>query len=338
MSRANLARIVNVDSISPIIGADAIELARVGGWQCVVAKNSFAPGDAGVYIEIDSFLPSSDSRWSEFVARRSRNMFSNSGVIHGHLVRTVKIRGELSQGLLLPLNKIGVSGSIGDDVTEQLGILQYEPTQGPDENHQPAGLFPVNLVPKTDAERVQNLRSGWISSLSPEDWYPTEKVDGTSLTVIRDGELLRVCSRNLEIKEGANLYWESARCLFDHMHAGMAIQAEIYGPGIQGNPLKIDKRRLAVFSVFLSDRYLSRAEWPSAILPMATPVLDFKLPSTIDGIISQANGLTSKLVNSTTLAEGIVWHHVYGERFKALGGRSVFKAINNKWLLSRGDK
>jgi RNA ligase (TIGR02306 family) len=52
-----LASIRVIDSIDPIVGADAIEVATVGGWKIVVKKGEFAVGDLAVYLEIDSWVP-----------------------------------------------------------------------------------------------------------------------------------------------------------------------------------------------------------------------------------------------------------------------------------------
>ncbi|MCL1794531.1 MAG: hypothetical protein FWG34_11760 [Oscillospiraceae bacterium] len=52
-----LATIQQIKSIEPIENSDFLELAHVMGWQCVVKKDEFKPGDRGVYFEVDSFLP-----------------------------------------------------------------------------------------------------------------------------------------------------------------------------------------------------------------------------------------------------------------------------------------
>ncbi|MCH8618212.1 hypothetical protein [Undibacterium sp. TS12] len=87
-----LVTIRQVSSIKPIVGADAIECASVDGWSVVVKKNEFKPGDACVYIEIDSFLPLQDERFA-FLAKNKTSCNDREGT----RLRTVKLRGQISQ-------------------------------------------------------------------------------------------------------------------------------------------------------------------------------------------------------------------------------------------------
>ena len=112
-----LASIQRVIDIQPIEGADAIEVASVLGWKCVVKKSEFQPGDQGCFIEIDAQLP--DIPVFEFMRPRKFR------------VRTVRLRGQLSQGLFMPLPLFpqldGIVLTEGDDVTGLLGITKYDP-------------------------------------------------------------------------------------------------------------------------------------------------------------------------------------------------------------------
>lgn len=330
-----LARIVRVDSVENIENADALDLVKIGGWQCVVRKGAFEAGDKGAYIEIDSVLPESDPQWAPFMARSVRNCWRENGERYrGHVVRSVKLRGVLSQGLLLGAEFFeGIDHvEVGDDFTGRLGIIKYELPPNNNTNAPQAGIFPDHLVPKTDAERVQNLQ-GFFEQLNPDEWYPTEKVDGTSLTVSMEGSIVRVSSRNWELQEGENLYWQSARELIPYLRPGLSIQAEIFGQGIQGNPLSLSTRSVAVFSQYdVVEGYMPRDRWPPGLEYFAVEKLSLRLPKSIAEAIAQADKLPS-VYNSAKQAEGIVWHHKSGRRFAALGGRACFKVINNDWLL-----
>ena len=93
-----LASIQRVWKIEPIEGADRIELAHVLGWQCVVNKGQIQPMDTAVYFEIDSFLPIRP----EFEFMRASS-YKNSDIMgEGFRLKTMRFRGQLSQGLLLP--------------------------------------------------------------------------------------------------------------------------------------------------------------------------------------------------------------------------------------------
>ena len=216
-----LATIQKIREIRPIEGADAIELAIINNWQVVVAKNvGHKVGDWVVYCEIDSFLPVREE--FEFLRKSS---FKKMGDQEGFRLKTIRLRGQISQGLVLPISvlegpdemKIGISKQPwgdqlqlgpydnalvieeGADVSEMLGIVKYEPPIPAQLAGKVKGYFP-SFIRKTDEERVQNLTKeyeGWKN----EKFYVTEKLDGSSATFyIKDG-VFGVCSRNLELAE-----------------------------------------------------------------------------------------------------------------------------------------
>lgn len=94
-----LASIQRIWKIEPIEGADKIELAYVLGWQCVVNKGQFKPMDLAVYFEIDSFLPIIP----EFEFLRSSSYRKTDVMGEGFRLKTMRFRGQISQGLLLPI-------------------------------------------------------------------------------------------------------------------------------------------------------------------------------------------------------------------------------------------
>src|SRR5512133_220514 len=110
-----LASIQRIASLSPIIGADKIEKATVLGWELVVKKDEFRVGDLCVYVEIDSILP--DKPFFEFMRDRKFR------------VKTIKLRGQVSQGICFPLSIVPKGGDRYEDadVTEALGITKYDP-------------------------------------------------------------------------------------------------------------------------------------------------------------------------------------------------------------------
>lgn len=88
-----LASIQQITDLQPIPGADAILVASVLGWKCVVRRDEFKVGDHCVYFEIDSLLPVAD--WTDFLRKGDARPFR---------LRTIKLRGVRSQGLALPLS------------------------------------------------------------------------------------------------------------------------------------------------------------------------------------------------------------------------------------------
>ncbi len=91
-----LATIRTVQQTRSIQGADLIELSFVDGWKCVTKKGEFAVGAPAIYCEIDSFLPVREE--FEFLRKSSLKTMDDR---EGFRLRTVKLRGQISQGLLL---------------------------------------------------------------------------------------------------------------------------------------------------------------------------------------------------------------------------------------------
>lgn len=211
MSR-KLARVVTIDSLHAIEGADRIELAMVGGWQVVVGKGLYQPGDLAVYFEIDSLLPTANPAFSDLADRlSSKLLFEIDGKGYAR-IKTAKLMKQLSQGFCVPLQEIneqlivGVDLKVDDDLTDKLGILKYE--AGEERSMNNAGVadgikgkvskpFP-SFIPKTDQNRVQNVVPRFLlASQSGEKFEKTFKLDGSSMTVwFKDGHV-GVASRNV---------------------------------------------------------------------------------------------------------------------------------------------
>lgn len=339
-----LASIRRIDDIQPIPGADAIDVATIGGWNVVVKKGEFAVGELVVYFEIDSWIP---HEIAPFLSK-GQEPRTYEGV-KGERLKTVKLRGQVSQGLILPIAPL--FGHTDDfefhedmDVTESLGILKYEKPVSVSLAGFARGNFP-SFIPKTDQERIQNLKrdlGDWVEAFI--NWEVTEKLDGTSVTIYKYSALaeegkepLGVCSRNLDLKDTeGNVYWNVAKA-FD-VHAillrdgrNLAIQGEIIGLGIQGNQYKLDKQVLYVFDIYDIDnrRYfppIQRREFCRANglnhVPLHASgyvISEHNIPKLLD----MAEGF-SYLNNSQR--EGLV--------YKCNTDPSIsFKAISNKWLL-----
>lgn len=149
-----LVTVRRVDAVAPIEGADAIEVATVGGWQVVVKKGEVTTGDLVVYAEIDSFLPDGNPAWQFLVDKQGREF---NGV-RGHRLRTVKLRGQISQGFIVPLSALPqiTDPQENVDYAELLGVVKWEPPLPAELAGQAEGLFP-SFIRKTDQERCQNM-------------------------------------------------------------------------------------------------------------------------------------------------------------------------------------
>ena len=328
-----LATIERIEEIQPIPNADAIEKVRVRDWWCVTKKGEFVVNDPCVYFEIDSLLPSSNPVFS-FLGNASREVtipLDNGETATGYRLKTVKLRGQISQGLALPCGLLDVGfAAVGDDVTELLRVHLWERPLAKGTMGFARGPFP-SFIPKTDEERVQNMREV-ISARVGTRCYITEKLDGTSLTCFwQDGEF-HVCSRNLDLKEGDNLYWQAA-APYKHLIHGLAMQGEVVGEGIQGNPLMLKGRKLYLFSVynFESEEYMGFddfRDFAKAVGIDTVPIIDhdFVLTDDVAGLIAMADG-KSKLNLSRDREGLVVRSHDQG------ADRLSFKCISNKYLL-----
>lgn len=331
-----LSTIRKIQDIQPIEGADSIELAIVDGWKVVVGKDvGHKIGDTVVYCEIDSFLPIREE--FEFLRKSS---YRKMGDQEGFRLRTIKLRGQVSQGLIIPISIFGDFGWTayeGLDVTHRLGIVKYEPPIPAELSGTVKGLFPPFLR-KTDEERVQNLTKEYPEYREEykSQFYVTEKLDGSSATFYYNDGVFGVCSRNLELLESENnTFWKVAREIdlenkFKNYGKNLSLQGELIGEGIQGNPYKIKGHKVMFFNVFDIDKQekLSLGGFVKVIddfelefVPFIE--LNFGLPKHIENLLSYAEG-SSKL-NHITEREGIV--------IRSINTKISFKVISNKFLL-----
>src|SRR5262245_43323399 len=193
-----LASIQVVNAAEPIPNADAIERTRVLGWWVVVKKGEVRPGDKVVYCEIDSLLPERPE--FEFL-RPSSFKPARDDLPAGFRIKTVKLRGQVSQGICFPLSILppGAPTDEGADVTELLAVRKWEPPLPVGMGGRVKGGFP-GFLPKTDETRVQVLEAA-LCRHRGKTFYVTEKLDGTSFTAfLRQGEF-GICSRNLWMDE-----------------------------------------------------------------------------------------------------------------------------------------
>ena len=338
-----LASVRVISNIQPIPNADKIELVTVDGWNVVVAKDvGHKVGDLVIYCEIDSFLPIREE--FEFLRKSS---YKKMGDVEGFRLRTVKLRGQVSQGLILPMSvlnppdtNIYVTPFEGLDVTEMLDIVKYEPPIPAELAGKVKGAFP-SFIPKSDEFRIQNLTKEYEEwkYQSKHQFYVTEKLDGSSATFyVKDGEF-GVCSRNLELLETeGNTFWKVARELglenkMKSLGKNISLQGELIGEGIQGNPYKLKGQTIRFFTGYDIDKrerigfihfIVMIMDMGLEYVPVINPEFGFLLPDTIEEMLQYAEGKSA--LNPDTEREGVV--------VRSLDGSISFKAISNKFLLN----
>ena len=324
-----LASIQKVGDVVPIPGADKIQVAKIQGWSVVIKKDEYKPGDLCVYAEIDSVLPPKPE--FEFLKDRS------------YRIKTIKLRGQISQGIVFALRILpqGTRAVEGLDVTELIGVTKYLPNIPAHLQGEVKDAFP-SFIPKTDEERIQSA-PGVLERHRGRMFYVSEKIDGSSMTAYCNDGAFGVCSRNLEILESAdNALWSIARkwdmeAKLKALGFNAAIQAEVYGMGVQGNKYRKEQLEVAAYSIFniTEHRYLDFADlmelcatWKLPTVPIVDDT--FVLNHTVEELIQAAEG--NSQLNPAMPREGIVLRSLQECRDQGIG-RLSFKVINNQFLL-----
>lgn len=246
-----LASIEVIKNLRTHSNADSLEIAEILGWQVVVKKGLYKEGDKVVYITIDSIVPRLP--WSEFLVDPK----SPDKPIR---IKNIKLRGEYSSGLVIPLSEFPSQFTettvVGENLTELLGIKKYIKEIPANLCGENTGDFPTHIASKTDEENGLN-DSNLVEEVFKSDKLivGTLKIDGTSITIIvENGNITQVCSRNLSKKETENsIYWNSAKKLQIPKNWTGVIQGELAGNGIQKNPLKIETHKIFVFQIMQKD-------------------------------------------------------------------------------------
>lgn len=337
-----LASIQTIEEIQPIDGADMIEKARVLGWWVVIKKGQFNVGDKIIYHEIDCLLPIKPVYEFLLNGTTPKNVSIDGKEFTGIRLRTKKLRGCISQGLILPMIDDLNLMDVGDDVSEALGIVKYEQPIPACLSGLVRGKFP-EFLPKTDEPRIQNC-SHLLET--DDNFYITEKLDGTSATFYKRDGVFGVCSRNIDLFESdGNTHWNIARQLDleNKLEENMCIQGEIIGESIQGNKYKQKGQRLFVYNIYniQQQRYLGfneLIEYTTKKRLETVPIIsrDYNLKTSLEDILKMAE---NKSVLSEVEREGIVVRPMI-EKTAAIEGiiqRFSFKAISNKFLLKYED-
>lgn len=336
-----LASIQYVHDIWPIDGADCIECIGVLGWRCVAKKGEFSVGDLCVYFEIDSFLPM-DERFS-FLGATSRKV--NEFLGEGYRLRTQRFRGQISQGLALPIDILPKGDwQIGTDVSEVLGVRKWMVSERASSGGTIIGGLPPE-VPKTDETRVQ-AEPGLIDEFSGVPYYITTKMDGTSVTMYRIGGRFGICGHNFELADdGTCSFWKWAH---EHEIEGRLVsaglddvvfQGEFCAAGIQGNPLGLKRPEWYVFTVrdARANERLGFEEMKKVCERVGLTMVPVEeagdeLPyRSVEDLLDRARGLYSE----GGTKEGIVIRPQEPVYSPTIGGCLSMKVVNNDYLVKK---
>lgn len=309
--------IKKIKEIIPIEGADRIELAKLDGWQCVVEKNKFKVNEEVVYVGIDTIIPNEEK----------------FGSLKGIVVKTKRLKGQLSQGLLFSLN----------DLYNLLELKKYEKPVPEGEGIK--GNFPEFIL-KTDEPRLQNHLN--ILEEHPfEDLYATIKEDGTSFTCYKKGDYFGICSRSYELERNtSNLYWKMA-IYYDlenklrKFNYDIALQGELVGEKCSGNKMGYKGNKIKFFNAYniTEQRYLDYSELIQICKDLDLEMVDIYINTynlrnkTLEDLLE----LVEKIRINGKRIEGLVFRSKREITSKVLQNRLSFKVVNNDYLLKNNE-
>lgn len=341
-----LASIQKIADVQPIENADKICKYKINNWWVVDAINKYNVNDLVVYFEIDSFLPVSPNY--EFLRKTSYRKLVDG--TEGFRLKTISFRKQVSQGLIIPINHdiIPLNITEGEDVTDLLNIIKYEPQIPACLAGDAKGYLP-SFLHKTDEERCQNIKDDDYDNFKSlgNVFYFSEKLDGSSCSFYLKDDVFGVCSRNLDLVESPdNTVWKIARLKnIEHVlrvHAqkteqnSIALQGELIGEGVQGNPYKIRGHDFFLFNLYFIDSNLYASideliQFSNDYHINHVPIIakNVALPDSIDLCLNIAEDKSA--LNPNTEREGLV--------IRSFDRSISFKAISNKFLLkSKNDE
>ena len=332
-----LVEVIKIDEVIKHPNADSLDICKIGGWNVITRINEYKAGDIALYAQIDSWIP---SIIAPFLSRDHEPRIYND--VPGERLKTIKLRGEVSQGLLLSPSLLSSEYNLGDDVSELLGIQKWEPVEifGCEDQR---STFP-SWARKTDQERIQSCYNDIKELLTNglvDDWTVEEKLEGSSMSVGSFDNDPVICSRNMSLKLDCNSkYVETAKKynIVEKLNTNIMISGELCGPGIQGNIYNLSRPSWFIFDIFDVDKQsLVSYELRKEIIESfdlnlhQTPVIkeNFKIQDmTCQELLEMAKG--KSLLNYKQDREGLV--------FKNNANPNIsFKAINNDYLLKQKD-
>lgn len=334
-----IATIEKISEINKHPNADALEIAKINGWQVCVKKNEFAVGDLCIFVTVDSIF----DELPQYEFLRNKHF----------RIKTIKLRGALSQGIVFPISLlksfghdiVAVDDNIqGTDVSELIHCKHYEKPIPANLGGQVKGYRP-SFIKKTDEDNIKS-NPDILTELYDQPYVITVKIDGSSGTFyVKDNEF-GVCSRNLELKyDENNAFWKIAikhdlenKIKQYFPNRNIALQGEVYGPGVQNNLLGATEISFAAFNLFDIDQqlYLGHFDLLNFTnimnIPMVT-VYDIgnNFNYTLESLQKIANEL--KYPNDN-LAEGIVIRPVTEQFSKTLNSRLSGKIVSENFELN----
>lgn len=331
-----LASIEKIISVNTHPNADRLELAQVLGYQTVIKKGEFKPGDLCVFVFSDTVLPPKP----EFDFLKDKN----------YRIKICRLRGAISEGICFPLSILtSVDYNEGREVSEELGIIHYEAPLPVQLAGQTEGKFPHFLI-KTDELNLRTYPDA-LNEFIGQEVIICAKWDGSSgtfffkkpaLDIVEREGVFGVCSRNLRIKESeTNAYWQIARKYnieekLRSLDKDLCIQGEIVGPGIQKNTARLSEVELRVFDIYdiENQQYLGHDETVDLCAKLELPTVNVIYRGEFNYTLSELIEMANKGTYGPNLpCEGIVIRTVNPIFSQVLRKRLSVKVLSEKYGL-----
>lgn len=363
MADRALAHIEKIDWIKPIEGKDRIALAGVLGWTVIIQKSDYEIGQKCVFCEIDSVFPEKP----EFEFLRSKKF----------RIKTMKMSGVLSQGICFPLSILPEGNyEIGDDVTDIIGITQYEPTMDKEEvndteNEKTVKKYPnffmrwawfrklvlskkqskgfPSFISKTDETRIQNAPFYLETDCN---YVATEKVDGQSgsFTLQRvkgkhfwnkDTYDFAVCSRNLrKWKKDTSSFWSVAEKYnieqILHQLIGDNEWVAIQGECVASN-VQGNKYKVTEPDLYVFNLIYPSGRVGSVEAKKIVGEYGLKFVPIIDESVNLKGMSVADVLKYATGKSQLYDTLREGIVFRSLDGKQSFKAVSPEFLIKHGE-
>lgn len=333
------AKVVEFD-LFPHFNADALSVAKIRntGWQCIVKTSDMVGRTLGVYIPIDALVNVTNEAFK----------FLDKGECKPFRIKTIKLRGLLSQGLLIPAPE---GAKLGDDLTEELEVTRWEPVI-------PALLAgdivrePDNFQKYTSIENYKNFPNVFQEG---DLVRVTEKLHGSNARMgfinegFQDGHLTYYVGshKTSRDKEGSNLYSKLSRLnkieekLLPILQKykpsiNFILMLEIIGSGVQDLTYGCDKneQQFRLFDILIDHVYQpwEVIEDVALALKIGVVPLLYRGPYILDKIVALRDGSTT--LEGSHCREGVVVT-AEPENYSAEVGRKILKFISDDYLLRK---
>lgn len=346
-----IIEVCRVKAIEKHPNADKLSVVTIKDWSCIVGLDQYEAGDLVVFVPPDSVVPekTAEKYNLEYLRKNGR-------------VRTVKLRGFISQGLVLSIPN-EQKWKEGQDVAKYFGIVKYEPPtplyQNLNKGQKPTKKKRNPLFDKyTSIENVKNYTEVFKEG---EEVVILEKIHGTSFRAGRlrrykdnlIGKLKSLLFGKYEFVYGSHnvqiVGHKGKRCFYgEDVYGRIAkkynlaeilpedhiIYGEIYGKGIQGLEYGMKDIDVVFFDVKYKGKYLDYYAFRKFCMFYKLPKVPVLYLGEFDKKILDAYTKGNSVLYKGHIREGCITKPITEEYNHSIG-RKVLKSINAEYLLKK---